>query len=209
MSKRASRDIPTPARKQPRSSSGTTQSTLQMFFKNPSGETSRPTTVAVTPQYLGIHMFSEKVIAESTGLDKDYKEFWNAKAAELCQDKAVRHKLRDKPAIQGAINTSWSLHKSDLLQLQAQELTLYVSQAYTDESVRAVTLSSVQSNLKKVLELTEAIRLVHANATEEMGDDEINEGTKEDTECSKESNRPQTARTTPSEHHTSTYSNSP
>ena len=58
-------------------------------------------------------MFSDKAVAESTGLDKDYKAFWNAKAIELCQDRAVRHKLREKAAIQGAINTSWTLHKSD------------------------------------------------------------------------------------------------
>jgi len=40
----------------------------------------------------------------------------------------VRHKLRDKTAIQGAINSAWTLHKSDLLELQAYELTVYVGE---------------------------------------------------------------------------------
>lgn len=73
-----------------------------------------------------MHTYSEGDIADSSGLDKEYKQFWNAKAAELCHDKAVRHKLKDKGAIQGAINSLWTLHKSDLLQLQADEVAVYV-----------------------------------------------------------------------------------
>jgi hypothetical protein len=118
-----------------------------------------------------MHTYSEGDIADSSGLDKEYKQFWNAKAAELCHDKAVRHKLKDKAAIQGAINSLWTLHKSDLLQLQADEVAVYVDQAYTDETVKASALSTVQGNLKKTMELTECISLVYANATEEMGDE--------------------------------------
>lgn len=102
------------------------KSILHMSFNCSSGETSRPTlSVDVTHQYMGIyiHMFSDKDIA---GLDRNYKEFWNAQAADLCQDKVVRHKLKDEASIQGAINTSWILHKSDLLQLQAEELAVHV-----------------------------------------------------------------------------------
>ena len=51
----------------------------------------------------------------------------NAKASELCQDKTARHKLQDKSAIQGVINASWTLHKSDLLELEAEELAVYLS----------------------------------------------------------------------------------
>ena len=96
-----------------------------MFFKG--GGTSKPRTVDFTPEYLGLKMYTSKDIDESSGFDKQYKEFWNAKASELCQDKTVRHKLKDKSAIQGAINTSWTLHKSDLLELEAEELAVYVS----------------------------------------------------------------------------------
>ena len=46
-----------------------------------------------------------------------YRKFWNEKAYELCSDKEIRHKLNDKVAIQGAINTSWTLYKSGLLDI--------------------------------------------------------------------------------------------
>ena len=145
MAKRACSDLSQPARKQPRSSSAT-QSTLHAFFKSSSDETTKPTLkVNFTPQYMGVHVFSDKDIADSSGLDRDYKKFWNAKAADLCQDKAVRHKLNDKAAIQGAINTSWTLHKSGLLQLQADELAVYASAVHRDEIAQAATLSSVES----------------------------------------------------------------
>ena len=170
MSKRPSCELPPPARKERCSSSGATQSTLHMFFKS-GAETARPKTVEYIPQYLGIHTYSEGDIADSSGLDKEYKEFWNAKATELCQDKAVRQKLQDKAAIQGAINSLWTLHKSDLLQLQADELAVCVNHTYTDETRQAYALSTVESNLKKMMELTDSLRLVYVNATEEMGDE--------------------------------------
>ena len=82
-----------------------------ILFFTVCAETSRPKTVDYSSQYLGIHIFADEDVAESSGLDKEYKLFWNAKATELCQDKAVRHKLKDKAAIQGAINTAWTLQK--------------------------------------------------------------------------------------------------
>ena len=41
----------------------------------------------------------------------------------MCSDKYTRAKLsRDKVAVQGAINTSWTLHKAELLELKAEEM---------------------------------------------------------------------------------------
>jgi len=34
------------------------------------------------------------------------------KAGELCKDKSMKGKLRNKIALQGAIYTSWALHKT-------------------------------------------------------------------------------------------------
>lgn len=44
-------------------------------------------------------MFSAEDFFSSTEIDKDYKEFWNAQAIELCGNEDVRHKLKDKVAI--------------------------------------------------------------------------------------------------------------
>ena len=55
---------------------------------------------------------------------------------ELCEDKHVRHKLKDKSAIQGAINTSWILHKSDLLALRVDELNICMRESYTEERTK-------------------------------------------------------------------------
>ena len=108
------------------------QSTLHNFFKSCTGcNQARPKTVECTPQLMGIHVFTDEEISSSTALDKDYKEFWNGQAIELCRNEDVRHKLKDKLAIQGAINTSWTLHKSNLLELQAEKLMTAVHQAYS------------------------------------------------------------------------------
>ena len=75
MSKRKS-EVQPPAKKQPRSS---TQSTLHNFFgSSTGGSNAHPRTIEPTPQFLGIHTFSDQDITSSSGLDKDYKVFWNA-----------------------------------------------------------------------------------------------------------------------------------
>ena len=77
----------------------------------------------ITPQYFGIHTYSSAEIDSSEGLEKAYREFWNEKALAMCNDKFARDKLStDKVAAHGAINTSWILHKVDLLDLKAEEL---------------------------------------------------------------------------------------
>lgn len=105
--------------------------------------------IEYSPEFFGLHMYSEEDIHTSVGLDKNYKEFWNAKALELCKDEKARHKLQDKAGIQGAINTIWTLHKSDLLKIQVEELTIYVSQVYNDEVAMINYLSSVEATKKR------------------------------------------------------------
>ena len=71
------------------------------------------------------------------------------KVKELCLDKGVRHKMNDKSGIQGAINTSWTIHKTDLLQLQVDELSVKFNEVYKDKVTHSHLLSSVESNKKK------------------------------------------------------------
>ena len=170
MAKRVSSEASPAAKKRPCSSKCTTQSTLHMFFKNHDGDKKpKPKTIEYSPEFFGLHMYSEEDIHTSVGLDKTYKEFWNAKVQELCKDEKARHKLKDKAGIQGAINTIWTLHKSDLLKIQVEELTIYVSQVYDDEFAMINYLSSVEANKEKVMELTESLRLLYVDATDESG----------------------------------------
>ena len=64
--------------------------------------------------------------------------------------------MNDKSGIQGAINT-------DLLQLQVDELSVKFN-VYKDKVTRSHLLSSVESNKKKMIELTESLNYVYADA---------------------------------------------
>ena len=86
-----------------------------------SASTSRALTVPESPQEFGIHVYTQAQIESSKGMLKDYRLFWNDKVYELCSDVSVREKLKDKSAIQGAINVSWTMQRSSLLQIQADE----------------------------------------------------------------------------------------
>ena len=142
------------------------QSSLHNFFSS-SGSTSKPTFVEYTPEYLGIHLFSEQEISEVGVLEINYRRFWNEKVMELCEDKHVRHKLKDKSAIQGAINTSWTLHKSDLLALQVDELNICMRESYTEERTKEIMFSTIKSK-NRVMEITDSIRHLYANTPQEM-----------------------------------------
>ena len=106
-------------------SSATVQLSLHRFFKsNPSeGSTGDSAAGVITPEYFGIHIYTNTKIEDAAGLEKDYRTFWNEKAIDMCSDKYTRAKLsRDKVAVQGAINTSCTLHKVELLELKAEEM---------------------------------------------------------------------------------------
>ena len=104
------------------------QTTLYAYFSKLSsssqGATSSsryPRSISVTPESVGIHSYDSNSIDNSSGLDKEYKEFWNAQALELCTNKAVTQKLKTPKEIEGAINTKWTLHKTELLSLLAEK----------------------------------------------------------------------------------------
>ena len=84
MAKRLSDNLPPTTKKVPRSSGnsagGTAQSTLHRFYKSSSDtQQKKATTLHNTPQILGIHTYSDEDILQSTGSDRQYKEFWNDK----------------------------------------------------------------------------------------------------------------------------------
>lgn len=134
------------------------QTTLHKFFPS-EGEKAGPSTssqtITLAPESYGIHMFTEDQIDRASGLERDYLHFWNSKARELCRSKEARSKLGNKVAIQGAITASWALHKTHLLQLQAEELCNEMTVVYRnhDPIVREKLLDVVQKNKQKMLDI--------------------------------------------------------
>ena len=101
------------------------QTTIFKFFQpsSSSDQVHKHSCVAVTtPESYGIHMYTPTEISSAQGLQQLFRKFWNEKASELCSDSVTRYKLKNKAAIQGAIYLSWTLHKTDLLKIQAEEL---------------------------------------------------------------------------------------
>lgn len=155
MSKRSRPDVSKSTNKRP----CTTQATLFKYFKDSEGAqcSSHQLTVS-TPENYGIKVYSKSEIESASGLKQEYLKFWNDKAAELCEDKNVREKFQNnKRAIMGAINSSWTLHRTELLQLQAEEVAEEAKTVYTDEVRREQFLSSIRSNVTKMQDATSSV----------------------------------------------------
>lgn len=119
-------------------------------------------TVPVTPQDFGVHMFTLPQIQNSIGMLKEYRLFWNEKAHEICSDVTVtKEKLKDKVEIQGAINAAWTMQKSSLLQIQADEIQEEAKTIYDDPIGRAYLLMPIERNLTRVLESHAYIQQLH------------------------------------------------
>ena len=59
------------------------------------------------------------------------------------------------------------MHKSDLLELQADELTAYVSEILKEDVSREATLSTVKKNKEKMIDLVGTLHIVYAKEGEE------------------------------------------
>ena len=86
------------------------------------------------PRHLyGIRLYSDKEIREAKGLKKEELKFRNAKAMELSGIKGIHQKLQNKAAVEGAIVTSWILHKSSLLDLYVDEAKSRIKKLFDDD----------------------------------------------------------------------------
>lgn len=56
----------------------------------------------------------------------------------------------------GAINCSWTIHRSEIIQLQAEEVIELASKVYLDEVNREHKLSSIRKNITRVNEAHDA-----------------------------------------------------
>lgn len=97
-----------------------------------------------------IHLYSEEEVKNvKFGLNQQRLRFWNEKAVEICSDKTITNELdNNREAIEGAIHSSWTLHKTGLLELQVEELE-DKAKVY-DEVAREYLLRNVRKNLDRM-----------------------------------------------------------
>ena len=168
----ASRKSKSPSPPPPKKARVTTvQATLHKFFSTSTGTVSRKhaTIVKDSPSLMGLHMYSDKEIESSQGMDKHYKVFWNEQAVEMCREPALRDKLKDKTGFQAAINCTWTLKKSQLFEVQVQELQVLGSQLFDKEKFkRDDYLKTVYKHMDKVKELTQLCAASHDASEEEQ-----------------------------------------
>ena len=128
-------------------------------------------TVGDSPQSQEIHIYSSCEIEGSHGLEKDYKIFWNREALRVCSDRDAMKQLPSKQEIEGAINITWTLHKSELLQLQVEKINVLATQMFRDETERSHSLSNVKANWKRVKGITdEYVLLKQSSESEEVSE---------------------------------------
>ena len=88
-----------------------------------------------------IKIYSHAEIANSSGMTKVYREFWNAKGEELCRSSALNN---FKPGeIHGAINVSWTLKKSKLIKDDVSKIQIEIKQECPDYLLKKFKLSRV------------------------------------------------------------------
>lgn len=149
------------------------QATLFKYFK--SGQQESPSTEAVKekpkiardPATYGIHIYTATEIESSPGNQREFRRFWNEKASELCSDSTVTCKLQDnRAAIEGAIYSSWTLHKTSLLQLQVEDIEARCLNVYKDEVVREYTLTTIRMNLERMLRAHASVNQLYSNISQ-------------------------------------------
>lgn len=98
-----------------------------------------------------IKIFSATEIEESTGMQKIYREFWNAKAEELCRSSALK---TFKPGeIQGAINVAWTIRKTEYLKDEMETVNQEINDKCPVDVLKKFQLSG--KTLKKNCERVE------------------------------------------------------
>ena len=93
------------------------QTTLTGYFGASSAPSRERFATAVTRK--GVHIFSEKEIASSTGYEKKRRLFWNLKAEELCRE--PKYKDCSPNEIDKLLHECWRIQKADLLKREHDE----------------------------------------------------------------------------------------
>lgn len=167
-------------------SSGKKQVTLHKYFGATStGEASMPLEPPAKKKcpYSGIKLFSEEEIKKSnSGLDNTFKKFWNKKIVEIGSDDSCKKLLPTAAAIKGAVYTDWTLEKTSLLDVEADEIRMNALKVYPkkkDNPKLAKMLKNVSNMKKKHDDLIILYERSENDAIAIAGDDEIDMALKE------------------------------
>lgn len=124
---------------------------VEMYSPKRSTATRSPPQPYSAAKARNIKIFSAREIAESSGMQQAYREFWNNKAEELCCTSALK---TFKPGeIQGAINVAWTIKKTDFLKDQMEEVNKQIASKCPVDLLKKFQLS--RTTLKKNMERVE------------------------------------------------------
>ena len=78
-----------------------------------------------------------------------------------CVQTKLSAKLQNKAAIRGAIDSSWTLHKTRILQLQTEKLVEQTKQLYSDQVAHSHELTVVTSDVERMLQAYTLVNLMY------------------------------------------------
>ena len=99
-----------------------------------------------------VKIYSRTEVSKAQGLEKIRRNFWNNKAEELCQDKALSK--WKATAINGVIDTAWTLTKTAVLVTEANNLRdeeLQAEPVSTPKPRKQQKVATVDENVKRTL----------------------------------------------------------
>ena len=67
-----------------------------------------------------VKLYTDAEIQNSTGKTKEYREFWNKKAEEICSE--AEFAKFSKAAVHGMINTAWTMQKADDILAESKKI---------------------------------------------------------------------------------------
>lgn len=107
---------------------------------------------------MGTKIYSKTEIANSSGMTKANREFWNSKGEELCRSSALRN---FKPGeIHGAINVAWTIEKTKLIKSEVDKINYEINQKCPDHMLKKFQLSrgTIARNVVRVEKSETSVR---------------------------------------------------
>ena len=96
---------------------------IQQLLLSESSDKKKP---RIATETKGLKIYTEKHINGCTGLTKNYRKFWNAKAEAMCKNK--KYNGWSQASIEGVVNCSWVLKKITLLNEDVRLLAIKITE---------------------------------------------------------------------------------
>ena len=108
-----------------------------------------------------LKIFTDKEIESGRGKEPLYRTFWNKKVQELSQNRKMSNK-----EIYKRVNESWQLHRSELMELETQEIQTKCKEIEADAACGSndsrLKKTTLPNNVLRVQEASEAIKSLTA-----------------------------------------------